>query len=80
MKYEVVNGSFFYKKEKPVFNNISFSVDEGKILAILGPNGAGKTTLLKCMLGFLKWKEGKAIFDEKDISTIPVNVLSLIHI
>ena len=52
MKYEVVNGSFFYKKEKPVFNNISFSVDEGKILAILGPNGAGKTTLLKCISMF----------------------------
>lgn len=73
MKYEVVHGSYFYKKEKPVFNDISFSIDEGKILAILGPNGAGKTTLLKCMLGFLKWKEGKAIFDGKDISTIPVN-------
>ena len=40
MKYEVLHGSFFYKKEKPVFNDISFSVDEGKILAILGPNGA----------------------------------------
>ena len=73
MKYEVEHGSFFYKKEKPVFDDISFSIDEGKILAILGPNGAGKTTLLKCMLGFLKWKEGKAIFDGKDISTIPVN-------
>ena len=32
MKYEVLHGSFFYKKEKPVFNDISFSVDEGKIL------------------------------------------------
>ena len=53
MKYEVVHGSYFYKKEKPVFNDISFSIDERKILAILGPNGAGKTTLLKCMLGFL---------------------------
>jgi ABC-2 type transport system ATP-binding protein len=32
-------------------DNVSFEVDEGKILGLIGPNGAGKTTLLKAVLG-----------------------------
>ena len=32
-------------------DNVSFSIDEGKILGLIGPNGAGKTTLLKAVLG-----------------------------
>ncbi len=31
--------------------DVSFSVDEGAILAIAGPNGAGKTTLLRLLSG-----------------------------
>jgi len=31
--------------------DVSFSVDEGTILAIAGPNGAGKTTLLRLLSG-----------------------------
>lgn len=30
-------------------DNVSFTLDKGKVLAILGPNGAGKTTLLKIL-------------------------------
>lgn len=32
-------------------DNVSFSVEPGRILGLIGPNGAGKTTLLKAMLG-----------------------------
>lgn len=39
----------FGKKE--VLKGISFSMQEGEIVAILGPNASGKTTLLKCILG-----------------------------
>jgi ABC-type Mn2+/Zn2+ transport system ATPase subunit len=33
--------------------NITFSVEEGSIVAIIGPNGAGKTTLFKAILGII---------------------------
>ena len=32
-------------------DQVSFSVEEGRILGLFGPNGAGKTTLLKALLG-----------------------------
>lgn len=37
----------------PVLEDISFSLEEGKILGILGANGSGKTTLLKSICGIL---------------------------
>lgn len=45
-------------KNKIILNNISFSVNEGKIVGIVGPNGAGKTTFIKSMLGLYKITKG----------------------
>ncbi|MGN0158929.1 MAG: TM1266 family iron-only hydrogenase system putative regulator [Brotaphodocola sp.] len=70
MKLSVENGSFYYKKSVPVFENINFEVKEGEILAILGPNGAGKTTMLRCITGMLKWKAGKSLLDNEDIASM----------
>jgi len=36
-----------------VLNDISFSLEEGEVLAIIGSSGSGKTTLLRC-LNFLE--------------------------
>ena len=70
MRLNVENGSFYYKKNVPIFENINFEVSEGEILAVLGPNGAGKTTLLRCITGMLKWRAGKSLLDGEDIGTM----------
>lgn len=41
-----------------ILNNISFSLEEGKIYGLVGLNGAGKTTLMKIIAGFLKPSDG----------------------
>ncbi len=41
-----------YKTVKAV-DNISFSVNEGEIVAFIGPNGAGKSTTIKMLTGIL---------------------------
>ena len=34
-----------------LFNDVSFSLNEGESLAIVGPNGCGKSTILKIIAG-----------------------------
>ncbi|MBI4682430.1 MAG: metal ABC transporter ATP-binding protein [Nitrospirae bacterium] len=41
-----------------LIENITFSIEEGRIAAIIGPNGAGKTTLIKAILGLIPYETG----------------------
>lgn len=38
--------------DKPLFSNISFTLNSGCRLILQGPNGSGKTTLLRLIMGF----------------------------
>ena len=67
MILEVKNGSFSYG-QREILRNISFCLEEQKIMTILGPNGVGKTTLLKCIMGFLPWNRGEARILEKNLN------------
>src|SRR3954452_16945067 len=46
-------------------DNLSFSVEAGKITGFLGPNGAGKTTTLRALLGLVRPTAGSATIDGK---------------
>ncbi|OGP93668.1 MAG: ABC transporter ATP-binding protein [Deltaproteobacteria bacterium RBG_16_47_11] len=39
-------------------DNVSFSINSGKIVGLLGPNGAGKTTTINMILGILDPTQG----------------------
>jgi len=51
--------------------DISFSCVEGEVTTLIGANGAGKTTTLKTISGLRKVREGKVVFDGKDITHAP---------
>ena len=50
---------------------VSFSVNEGEVIALIGANGAGKTTTLHTVTGLLRAKSGHIIYDGQDITKVP---------
>jgi branched-chain amino acid transport system ATP-binding protein len=51
--------------------DISFKIDEGKIVTLIGSNGAGKSTIMKAITGQLKPKAGKITFNNRHINNLP---------
>jgi branched-chain amino acid transport system ATP-binding protein len=49
-------------------DDVSFSIEEGKITAVIGPNGAGKTTLFNMITGVLPATSGSVIFKDEPIT------------
>ena len=65
---ELKNVSYAYEKGKAVLQNISGSLETGKMYAILGPSGSGKTTLLSLLGGLDVPAQGSVLFDGEDIT------------
>lgn len=57
----------------PALENISFSVEEGEIVALIGANGAGKTTTLRAISGIKQKKSGQVFLDNVDITRTPAH-------
>ena len=51
-------------------DNLSFSVEPGRITGFLGPNGAGKTTTLRMLLGLVRPTSGSATIGGEPYSEI----------
>jgi len=51
-----------------VLDALSFTLEEGEILALCGPAGAGKTACLRCLGGSLPAESGRLIFDGREVT------------
>ncbi len=49
-----------------VVDQISFSVERGKVMGVLGPNGAGKTTIIRMIMGVFAPDSGSIEVSEND--------------
>ena len=47
--------------------DISFDVEEGKIVTLIGSNGAGKSSTLRSIAGIVKAKAGEVLFEGENI-------------
>ena len=61
----------------PVFENLSFQLEEGQQLLLLGANGAGKTTLLRVLAGLIALQSGSILWRNQPIT--PGDILPRIH-
>lgn len=49
------------------FNDISFSLNKGEILALTGLVGAGRTEVCECIFGIERYTAGKIFFENKEV-------------
>ena len=63
--------------EATVLDDVSFTIESGKIYGIIGRNGSGKTILFKCMCGFIPLTSGVITINGKQIGKdidVPDNI------
>jgi branched-chain amino acid transport system ATP-binding protein len=51
-----------------ILHDVSLTVQMNEIVSIIGPNGAGKSTAFKTIVGFLRPRTGRVLFNGEEIT------------
>ena len=62
MNIELVDLTFHYQDNQPIFEHLNLSIPLQRWVVITGSSGAGKTTLVKLIAGLLKPNRGRITF------------------
>ncbi len=55
-------------ERKIALSSLSFTINQGELVALIGPSGAGKTTLLNTIAGLISTEKGELFIDSKPLS------------
>src|SRR6478672_5503876 len=66
LKIESLSKAFV--ADKPVFSNVSFTIDKGEFVCIIGHSGCGKTTILNVLAGLDTASSGHVFMDNREIA------------
>jgi ATP-binding cassette subfamily B protein len=74
-KVEFQNVSFSYpvRKDFPVLNGVSFTINPQETVAIVGPSGTGKSTIVQLLMRFYEPDYGSILFDGSKSSSYSLN-------
>lgn len=72
---DVVSVDFGYEPHKLVVNNITFTLEKGKMLALVGESGGGKSTIADLIARFYDPVEGRILIDGVDLRRLEINSL-----
>lgn len=56
---------------------LNVKVEQGEVVTLIGSNGAGKSTTLKTICGQTRARQGKVIFNGKDITSYKTHDVAL---
>jgi spermidine/putrescine transport system ATP-binding protein len=58
-------------QNKPLLNEISFTVEKDETVCLLGPSGGGKSTILRIIAGLETAESGQILWQGKEINEVP---------
>lgn len=64
---------YAYDGRRHVVDNVSGTLEAGKLHALIGPNGSGKSTLLRLMLGQFRPASGRIALAGEPLESVAVN-------
>ncbi|CAG8495308.1 1956_t:CDS:2 [Paraglomus brasilianum] len=64
------NVCFSYDPRQQALNNVSFTIPQGKTVALVGPSGGGKSTILRLLFRFYDVESGRILIDGQDIRQV----------
>jgi urea transport system ATP-binding protein len=54
--------------ETQILRDVDLEVGPGQVVCLMGRNGVGKTTLLKSIMGLLRPRSGRVVFENRDLT------------
>ncbi|WP_243695596.1 ABC transporter ATP-binding protein/permease [Rheinheimera sp. D18] len=67
--------SFNYQQQRPILQQLSFTIPAGSKVAIVGASGAGKSTIARLLYRFYNLNSGNITIDGQDISQVTLDSL-----
>jgi ATP-binding cassette subfamily B protein len=74
-KVAFCNVTFAYEPSRPILEDVSFTLESGKSVAIVGPSGAGKSTIINLIPRLYDVTGGSVTFDGIDVRKLDLGFL-----
>ncbi|CCG83067.1 putative ABC transporter [Taphrina deformans PYCC 5710] len=71
IKFE--NVTFGYNPDRPILQNLSFTIPAGQKVAIVGPSGCGKSTVLRLLFRSYDASSGNILIDDQNIRDVQLD-------
>jgi branched-chain amino acid transport system ATP-binding protein len=65
----------FYGQSQILFS-MALAVNAGEVVTLMGRNGMGKTTTIRSVMGLTPAREGRIVFDGRDIRDLPSHAVA----
>jgi branched-chain amino acid transport system ATP-binding protein len=75
-----VRGVKTYYGKIIALRGVDIDVNDGEIVALIGANGAGKSTLMMTIFGNPRAREGRILFEGRDITRLPTHDIAKLRI
>lgn len=70
MALNITHLNFQYTSSVKILDDVSFTLEPGKIYALMGANGSGKTTLFNIITGFISQQTGTISLNEINVDVL----------